>query len=311
MNQTGVLIVAIFALLSVTLINIAGVKMGELFSSIFTSFKLVGIASLIICGIFLGQYFGQNFSSTALPRQPSNLSLWGAMAIAMIGVLWSYGGWHHASYLSAETKNPNRTVPIAMILGAIIVTLTYVLTNVAYLYLMPIQEMASSKAIAADALQKVVPIGAILIAILIAISTIGTVGIYTLSAPRIYFSMGKDGTFFPWLAKVSTKTGVSVNAILLQSGWALILLLFWGTFENLITYVVFMDWIFMIFAAITVFKFRRRKIQKEGEYKTFLYPFTPLIFIGISVWFVIQTSIGRPSQALAGLILLGLGVPVY
>lgn len=307
LSNTAVLVTAASALIAVTLINVFGVKMGELFSSIFTSFKLIGIAAVVVIGIFLGSQLEGNVSS----MQGAFDVPGSAMAIALIGVLWSYGGWHHASYLSAEVKNAQKVVPKAMILGAVIVTLTYVLVNLAYMSLLTISEMRVSQAVAADALDKVIPIGAILIAILIAVSTFGTAGIYTLSAPRIYFAMGRDGTFFPWLAKIHPKFGTPMNAILLQSGWALILLFFWGTFEKLITYVVFMDWIFMTFGAISLFVFRRRGIRKANTYRTIGYPFTPIIFIGISSWFIIYTIIGRPVQAIAGLILLAIGIPVY
>jgi APA family basic amino acid/polyamine antiporter len=307
LSNTAVLVTAASALIAVTLINVFGVKMGELFSSIFTSFKLIGIAAVVVIGIFLGSQLEGNVSS----MQGAFDVPGSAMAIALIGVLWSYGGWHHASYLSAEVKNAQKVVPKAMILGAVIVTLTYVLVNLAYMSLLTISEMRVSQAVAADALDKVIPIGAILIAILIAVSTFGTAGIYTLSAPRIYFAMGRDGTFFPWLAKIHPKFGTPMNAILLQSGWALILLFFWGTFEKLITYVVFMDWIFMTFGAISLFVFRRRGIRKANTYRTIGYPLTPIIFIGISSWFIIYTIIGRPVQAIAGLILLAIGIPVY
>lgn len=307
LTNEGVLVTAASALIAVTLINVFGVKMGELFSSIFTSFKLIGIAAVVIIGIFLGSQLEGNLSSSQGAFDVPG----SAMAIALIGVLWSYGGWHHASYLSAEVKNAQKVVPKAMILGAVIVTLTYVLVNLAYMSLLTISEMSVSQAVAADALDKLIPVGAILIAILIAISTFGTAGIYTLSAPRIYFAMGRDGTFFPWLAKIHPKYGTPMNAILLQSGWAMILLFFWGTFEKLITYVVFMDWIFMTFGAISLFLFRWRGIRKENTYRTIGYPVTPIIFIGISTWFIIYTIIGRPEQAIAGLILLFLGIPVY
>ena len=133
-----------------------------------------------------------------------------------------------------------------------------------------------------------------------------------LSAPRIYYAMGADKVFFPWLADIHPKFGTPVKAIVLQSGWAGILLVFWGTFESLATYVVFMDWIFMTLAAIALFKFRKRMHTSEkATYKVPFYPITPLIFIGISVWFLGSTLVGRPVQALAGLILMLIGLPFY
>jgi APA family basic amino acid/polyamine antiporter len=121
--------------------------------------------------------------------------------------------------------------------------------------------------------------------------------------------MGADKVFFPWLAETHAKFGTPVKAVELQSFWAALLMLFWGTFENLATYVVFMDWIFMTMAAIALFVFRSK--GNTTSYKVPLYPLTPLVFIGISLWFLISTLIGRPEQAVAGLILMVLGLPFY
>jgi APA family basic amino acid/polyamine antiporter len=177
---------------------------------------------------------------------------------------------------------------------------------------MSTREIAESSAVAADALSRVTLIGGLLVAIMIMFSTFGTAGIYTLSAPRIYYKMGEDRVFFPWLADLHSKFATPVKAIILQSCWAALLMVFWGTFESLTTYVVFMDWIFMTMAAIAIFIFRKKTPDTEKtHYKVPLYPGVPLIFIGISIWFLVSTIIGRPVQAIAGLILMGLGLPVY
>ncbi|HJW28675.1 MAG TPA: hypothetical protein VJ508_05420, partial [Saprospiraceae bacterium] len=235
-----------------------------------------------------------------------------SFGIALIGVLWSYGGWHHASYIGGEVINAQKILPKAFLAGALLVTVIYMSVNAGLLSLLTLSQIASSKAVAADALLQVTSGGGLMIALLIAISTFGTAGIFTLSAPRIYYTMGVDGVFFNWLGDIHSRFGTPAKAILLQSAWAVILLIFWGTFENLATYVVFMDWIFMTMAAIAIFLFRRNKATYgETSYKTPLYPVTPLIFIGISLWFLISTLIGRPIQTIAGLILLILGLPVY
>jgi APA family basic amino acid/polyamine antiporter len=124
--------------------------------------------------------------------------------------------------------------------------------------------------------------------------------------------MGEDKVFFPWLADLHSQFGTPVKAVVLQSVWAGLLMIFWGTFENLATYVVFMDWIFMTMAAIGIFIFRKKGIQENsGNYKVPFYPIVPLIFIGISLWFLLSTIIGRPTQAIAGIILMLLGLPVF
>ena len=306
LGENGKIIVAIIAIILVTLINIRGVKIAEYFASSFTTMKLLGILFIILIGLasyFSWSTFTPDFSIQTTESTP--------FAIALIGVLWSYGGWHHASYLAGEAINPQKTIPKAMMLGALVVTITYLLINLAYIFLIPVSEMANSEAIAADAIGNYFGWGGIFIAILIALSTFGTAGIYTLSAPRIYFAMARDGVFFNFLTKVHPVWRTPVNAILLQSAWAIVLLLFWGTFENLITYVVFMDWLFMTFAAASIFVFRNRMPDAERPYKTIGYPIIPIIFIVISIWFLVYTLVGKPEQAYAGLGLMTIGIIFY
>ncbi len=299
--------VAMIAIVIVTAVNVLGVKTGEFFSNLFTTLKLLGILLIIILGILWAAPAEGLFESSTNTEK----SLSSAFALALIGVLWSYGGWHHTSYLAGEAKNPKRDIPRAMIFGALIVTLTYVLSNIAYLNMLPIEQIAASDAVATDAVKTIIPNAAIMIALLIAISTFGTTGIYTLTAPRIYFAMAKDGVFFKRLAKLHPTYGTPMFAIILQSTWAIVLLRYWGTFYDLISYVVFMDWVFMTLAASSIFIFRQKMKTAERPYKTLLYPITPLIFIAISLWFIGSTLIGQPVQAIAGIVILLLGLPIY
>ena len=309
LNFLGIKIVSISGIVILTYINITGVKSGGIFSDIFTILKLAGIAGLIFIGITLGSSTHNNFS---IPNFFNNgLHLQG-IGIAMVGVLWSYGGWQHATFTAGEAKNPKIDIPAAMIIAAAGVTLIYILSNLAYMYLLPINEIGASQSLAADAVQTVIGvIGGSLIAVAIFISTFGTAGIYTLTAPRIYYAMANDGIFFKGVSKIHPKFNTPYNAILIQSSWAIILILFWGTFENLISYVVFTDWIFFGLTAATIFIFRKRKLSSDTGYKTPLYPLPPLFFIAISIWFVVNTLIEKPEQAIAGIIMLGLGIPIY
>jgi APA family basic amino acid/polyamine antiporter len=234
-----------------------------------------------------------------------------AFGLALIGVLWSYGGWQHATFVAGEARNAKRTIPRAMILGALVVAVVYLLTNVAYLFMLPINSIAASNSLAADAISTILPFGGVLIALLIAISTFGTLGIYTLSAPRIYYAMSRDGLFFKKLAWVHPRFQTPVNAILVQSAWAVVLLLFWGTFEDLITYVVFTDWVFFGLTAVGIFIFRWKLKDHPRPYKTLGYPVVPLIFISITFLFVLNSLIEKPLHAWAGLVLMILALPVF
>jgi len=308
LGNTGIKVVAVSAIIFVTIINILRVKAGEVFSNIFTGLKLIGIAGVICIGFFMGKP-GLLRVQTGEAVSSDNLLV--AFGLALIGVLWSYGGWQHASFVAGEAKNAQRTVPRAMIVGALVVGLVYLLTNLAYLFLLPVDKILASESLAAEAVSSVVPFGGILIAVIIAVSVIGTAGIYTLSSPRIYYAMADDGIFFKKLAWVHPRFRTPVNAIITQSVWAIILLLFWGTFEDVITYVVFIDWMFFALTAFSVYLFRATRKDIARPYKTLGYPITPAVFIVISTFFVVNTLIEKPKHAWAGLIFMAIGVVFF
>lgn len=305
LGSAGIKVVAVSAIVLVTIINILRVKAGEVFSNIFTGLKLIGIAGVVCLGFFMGK---PGLLKVQAGEAVSSGNLLVAFGLALIGVLWSYGGWQHASFVAGEAKNAQRTVPRAMIVGALVVGLVYFLTNLAYLFLLPVDKVIASESLAADAVSSVLPFGGILIAVIIAISVIGTAGIYTLSSPRIYYAMADDGIFFRKLAWVHPRFRTPVNAIITQSVWAIILLLFWGTFEDVITYVVFIDWIFFALTAFSVYLFRATRKDMARPYKTLGYPVTPAVFIVISTFFVVNTLIEKPKHAWAGLIFMAIGV---
>ena len=309
LDPHAITLVAVAGLAFVTLVNIVGVKMGGIFSDVFTIAKLAAILGIIAVGLGWGSSSTTHFTQF---YGILNHGLSGGLAIAMVSVLWSCGGWQHASFASSEVKDPQRNVPYAMVMGAAVVVVLYILTNIAYFFLLDPAQVASSSRVAADAVWRVLgPTGGRIISVAIFVSTFATAGIYTLTAPRIYYAMARDGVFFKKVGNVHKRFQTPTYAILLQSGWTIVLILFWGTFENLISYVVFTDWIFFGLAGASVIVLRKRNPQAERTYKTFGYPFTPLFFVAVSCWFVVNTLIERPQQAWAGLGLLALGLPVY
>ncbi len=307
MNDAGKILTSIIAISLLTILNILRAKFGEIFSNLFTGLKIAGILIIIGAGILYGNSH-LSFGSPGFSAEGSDLSGFG---VALVGVLFSYGGWQHATFLAGETKNPTRNVPIAMITGALVVTLIYLLVNISYMLLLPLDAIIASQKVAADAVSTVLPFGGMLVAGIIAVSTVGTIGIYTLSAPRIYYAMAEDGLFFKKIAKVHPVFKTPVNAIVAQSVWAIVLLLFWGTFEDLITYTVSVEWIFFALAAAGIFIFRKRLKDAKRPYKTLGYPVTPVIFIAIITWFVINITIRKPLHMGIGILFLLLGVPVF
>ncbi len=297
-------ILGISTLILLSLINILGVRLGEWVINLVTSAKLLGIAGIILVGLLWALPENHAVDFSPIPTPDNLLS---AFFLGFIGVFFSYGGWHHASYLAAEVENPTKNVPRAMIIGTLVVTVTYVLANLAYLYMLPLDTLANSEAVASDGLARYFTLGSKLIALLIMISIFGTIAIYTMTAPRIYFAMAKDRVFFPFLATIHPRFNTPVNAILLQSAWAILLLLFWETFEDIITYVVFIDLIFMALAAGSIFTFRKRRKNAIRPYRTSAYPFVPLLYIIINIIFIVNTLIQKPTQAFAGIGVVAFG----
>ncbi len=305
----GKILTAIVVISGLTGLNIIGINASQWFANVFTGLKLLAIAGIIIAGLIFFEPEKVNLSFNMLENTPPGLG--SALLLGLIGVLWSFGGWHHASYLAGEAVEPQRTVPRAMMLGALIVTVAYVLVNLAYMLLLPLDAIAATTRVAGEAVAQVVSFGGKLVAIAISISIFGTIGIYTMSAPRIYFAMAKDGIFFKELSFVHKRFHTPAYAMLLQAGWAILLLLFWGTFSGLITYVTFMDIAFMALAGLSVFVFRKKLPLAERPYRTWGYPWVPGIFVLISSAFVVNTLLQRPRQAIAGLALLALGIAAY
>ncbi len=291
--------IAIISITLLTIMNILGVKFGSLFASIFTSAKLLGILSVVIIGFLFGTNIDVHFTNTDFQANANNLSLISAFGLALIGVSFSYGGYQHATFLAAEVKDASKIVPKALILGIIAVCAAYLAINFAYLKLIPISQIVGSGSVASDAISTVWKLGGKFISFLIILSVLGTIGIYILTAPRIYFAMADDGLFFKKFAEIHPQYHTPFWAIIFQSIWTILLLIFWKTFSNLITYVVFVDTAFFLLTAATYFKLIKNK--------TFFGKLTAIVFIAMCSFIVFNTLIEKPQQAIAGIIFLSIG----
>lgn len=297
------LIIAIFTITLLTVMNVLGVKFGSIFASIFTSAKLLGILFVVFLGIFWGINHEINFFNTSFPPNPKNLSLISAFGLALIGVSFSFGGYQHATFVAAEVKNSEKVVPRGMVIGILIVCLAYLTINVAYLRFLPIEQIAASKMVASDAINTIWTFGGQFVSFLIILSVVGTIGIYILTAPRIYFAMADDGLFFKKFAEIHPKYQTPFWAIIFQSIWTIFLLIFWQTFTNLITFVVFVDTAFFFLAGATYFF-----LIKE---KTVVGIFAALIFLAMTGFIVVNTLIEKPFEAITGLIFLAVGTGIF
>ncbi|MCB0517955.1 MAG: amino acid permease [Lewinellaceae bacterium] len=310
MGEHTKIAIAAATMLSLTCFNILGVSISQGLANFFTGLKLLSIGCIIAAAFIYFDPAKVNPDFSLAQNVPDNLAT--AMLTGLIGVLFSVGGWHHASYVAGEAMDAPRTVPRAMFFGVLIVMVTYLLVNLAYMLLLPLDAIANTPRVAGDAVSTLAPWGGRAVAVAIALSIFGTISIYTMSAPRIYFAMAEDGIFFKQLAYVHPRWKTPVVAMLVQVVWALAVLLFFrGLFNEIITFVTFMDIAFMGLAGAAVFIFRKKMKSAQRPVRAWGYPWVPLIFVVISAAFAINTFFERPAQALPGLGLLGLGVLVF
>lgn len=307
-SQGNKQIVALSVIWGLTIVNIFGVNISQGLAGLFTGLKLVAILVIIVIGLhFLpGSY--PSFALNPLTQIPQNVG--SAILLTFVGVFWSMGGWHHATYIAGEAIEPERTVPRAMLYGTLTVTLVYLLVILACMSVLSLPEMAASQRVAGDAMGHVFNWGGRMVAVMIAISIFGTIGIYTMTAPRIYYAMARDGIFFGFLSDVSRRFRTPYKAMLFQAVWATVLILMWGSFSKLITFVTFMDIVFMAFATATIFVYRRRNLENKG-YRLKSYPVIPLVYLAVTISFVINTFLSLRTESLAGVLILAAGVPVY
>jgi APA family basic amino acid/polyamine antiporter len=320
LGRAGTTLVALGALAVLAGVNLVGVRVAAAVGDVLTLAKLAALAAIVGLAVWRGGAgMGESVGGGGGVSVGVGVSgsggvgggLGAGMGVAMIGVLWSYGGWQHASFAASEAKNPQRDVPLGMVLGAAVVTLVYLLANVAYLRLLPLGAIIASPHVASDAVEAAIGrAGGAAVAAAIAVSALGTAGIFTLTTPRVYWAMAERGLFFRGIADLHPRWRTPARAILLQTAWACVLVVAWGTFESLVSYVLFVDWLFFGLTGAAVFVLRRRQ-GAPASYRVPGYPVVPLAFIGMSLWFLASTLWGQPRQALAGAGLLALGVPVY
>lgn len=302
--------IAAGTMLVLTAVNMRGVNVSQGLANFFTGLKLLSIGAIIVAGFLFFDTEKVNLDFSLSQNVPVNLT--SALLTGLIGVLFSVGGWHHASYVAGEAINARRNVPRAMFFGVLIVTGMYLLVNLAYMLLLPLGTIAGTPRVAGEAIATLAPWGGKAVAIAIALSIFGTIGIYTMSAPRIYYAMAEDGVFFKKLAEVHPRWHTPVFAMLIQVGWALVVLLFFsGLFNKIITFVTFMDIAFMGLAGAAIFIFRKKRKGAERPIRAWGYPWVPGVFVAISAAFAVNTFMERPGQAIPGLVLLLLGVGVY
>src|SRR5437899_1023382 len=288
-------------------VNVLGTRKSANLQNVATALKVSAI--LAIAGVLL--WSGNRIHlHSALPPMSLSSRLSG-IGLALVSVLWAYEGWQYATFAAGETVNPRRDFPLAFLAGIFTLIGVYFLANLGYVAALGIDGAANSSRVAATALATAVsPTVARVVAIVILISIFSAAHSIALTAPRVYYAMAKDGLFFHWLAEVHPRFGTPALAILATAFWASILAVT-GTFEQLLTYVVFVGWSFYALAAASIFVYRKRESTASVRYRVPGYPWTPLIFIATVAAFVLNTIAAQPARAALGIGVVLTGIPGY
>ncbi len=342
----GANFVGVGVILLLTLLNIRGIQYGKIVQAIFTSSKLIALAVLIIAGIIVGAtsgYFGENFTdmwhatSTKLTSTnewtTTDLTTVGLMIVlstTIINSLFSSDAWNNVTFIAGDIRNPERNLPRSLFLGTFIVTILYILANVAYLGLLPLKgvpgaenfvyskdevvatgiQFASSGRVGTSAAYMLFGnVANLLMALLIMISTFGCNNGLIMAGSRLFYAMSTDGLFFK-KAQQLNKHGVPAWAMWLQSAWA-IALCFSGSYSILIKFATFGSMVFYIVTIAGLFKLRRTQPDLARPYKAFGYPFIPFLYLVFAVIICISLLVFTFEDTAGSVALILLGLPIY
>jgi APA family basic amino acid/polyamine antiporter len=305
----GIKLIAAGSLLLLTLINYFGLRTGATTQNILTVIKIAAVALLVILCFVLPGGRLENFSP--IWPQESLGSLIGPFGVAMLLVLFAFDGWIEITYVGSEVKDPGRIIPRSILLSTLIVGVLYIGVSLAVVYVLGQEGAAKSTTVAADAMRVVLGgTGAALITIAVLISTTGSNNGMIFTAARIPYAMAVEGKFFRWAARVHPRYDAPNFVLVVQGIWCAILALS-GTFNQLLTYVVFVSFFFYAMSCGAVILLRRRDPAMPRPYRAWGYPITPLVFIAFSLYLIGNTIVAQPKDSAIGAGLLIAGLPIY
>lgn len=301
-------VVSLIVISVIAVVNVLGTRGSANLQNVTTTVKVGAI--LLMAGVLLRVGTSAGVAPSA-PQHVSSVGHASGFGLAMISVLWAYEGWQYATFSAGEALRPQRHFPLAFLAGAAALIAIYLLANFGYLAVLGPEGVSASERVAATAVSVAIGPGtAKLVALTILISIFSAANSIVLTASRVYYAMAVDGLFFKRLAEVHPRFGTPTFAVIACSLWSAILAVT-GTFEQLLTYVVFVGWIFYAIAAASVFVYRRREPQAQRPYKVPGYPLTPTLFIAAAAGLVLNTVMTEPKRAAIGIGIVLLGAPAY
>lgn len=332
-------LLAIVSVWVLTFINLKGVKFGKIVQNIFTGTKTTALFLLIILGLLLGAgsyAYQENLRNFWVPtwtrvegdsivsvQTLTGFGIIAAVGVAMVGSVFSADAWNNVTFTAAEIKDPKRNIPRSLVLGTAIVTILYILANLSYIFVLPIKgnpnganafergiQFALNDRVGAAAVSVFLgETAAVVMALLIMISTFGCNNGLILSGARVTYAMSKDGLFFKKMGDLNANA-VPGNALILQAIWASVLCLS-GTYSDLLDYVVFAVMIFYILTILGLFRLRFTKPDVPRPYKAFGYPVVPALYILVALVFAGILLIYKPQYTYPGVAIVLIGIPIF
>jgi APA family basic amino acid/polyamine antiporter len=304
----GLLLIAIL-----TYVNVVGLRWGTLLQNVSTWTKFIAMASFVVLGFAIGKgdwsHFRGHGVGLTMGLHPTQLI--SAMGIALIAVFWAYDGWVYITWVAGEVKEPRRNVPLAMVLGVIVVGAIYMAMNMTYLYALPLTEIAKHETIAhAAAAALFSPHAAVWLSLMIAVSCFSAAATCTLSGARVYLAMAQDGVFFKRMAVIHPKWRTPAFSLIGQGIWAALLTVS-GRYDQLYTYVIYGMVLSYTLTVIGMFLLRWKRPEIPRPYRCTGYPWLPAIYVLVGAAWTLNTILTRPTEAFWGTAIVLVGVPGY
>ena len=301
-------VVALGAIAIMAAVSIAGVRPGARFVQLLTVLKVGALALIALLALALGAGSWSNFTPFVAQRAGSD-PLPGALAPALVGAFFAFGGWWEIAKLAGEARDPARTVPRALALGVAIITFVYIATSAVFLYLVPLERVTSGETFAAQAGEALFgPAGGRVFAAIVIVAVAGSLLALLMALPRVYYAMARDGVFFKAVAKLHPRFGTPTRAVAIQATLASVLVLL-GTFQQILAYFIFVTVVFIALTVVGLIVMRRR--EGPGAFPTPGYPLTPALFLILVVILLVLLAGHDPLQAALGVTIVALGIPLY
>lgn len=301
---------AILTVITLSFINSRGIQYGVITQNIFTITKIISLAGIVVLGLLFGfnsHILQANFRIPfALTFDTINI-----IAVAIVGALFASITWNNITFIAGEVKHPQKNIPKALVYGVVLVVSLYLLMNMIYLGVLPIDEIknAPQDIVAARTISQIFGnIGKDIIAVIIMISAFGCANGMILTGSRVYYKMAKDRAFFRPLALINRKTKVPVNSLWAQCLWICILIL-WGNYSELLDFVIYASLIFYILVTAGIFVYRKKFPNKNRKFR--VNNFFPITFLILATYIVICLSIYKPLYTIPGLLITLAGIPVF